>query len=139
MTHLYYSTKTPWYLPLVSPFIFLCPQTKIIGPFLSWSEPAPTGAPIDHYVHQIGYVSSSNSWPYINPTLYYNQPFWNVTFDPFYFLGVFFLTILPSNLITLIPYLPYWPSYILDIHFGLTYPPFTYLPFIFSPLSLFLG
>jgi len=137
--HLYYSTKTTWYLPLVSPFIFLCPQTKIIGPFLSQSEPTPTSAPIDHYVHKIGYVSSSNSRPYINPTLYHNQSFWNATFDPFYFLGVFFLTILPSNLITLIPYLPYWPNYILDIHFGLTYPPFTYLHFIFSSLSLFLG
>jgi hypothetical protein len=137
LTHLYYSTKTPWCLPLVSSFIFLCPQTKIVGFFSSQSEPIPTNAPIGHYVHRIGYVSSSSSWPYINSTLYHNQPF-----DPFLFFGCFFfstLTILPSHLVTLIPYLPYWPSYIIHIHFSFTYQPLTYLPFIFSWLSLFLG
>jgi hypothetical protein len=47
--------------------------------------------------------------PCVNPTLYHIQPCWVVDLDPFYSLGVFFstLTILPSNLVTLIPQLPY--------------------------------
>jgi len=65
-----------------------------------------------------------------------------LTFDPFYFVGCFFLnlTILPSNLITsLIPYLPYWPSYIVDLHFDSTYKLLTYLFSYFSWLNLSLG
>ncbi len=89
----------------------------------------------------MGYVFSSGSWPCVNPKLYHSQPFSAAaTFDPFYFWGVFFptLTILPSNLITLVPTLPYWPRYIIDLRLGSNYQPLTYLPSIFPWLNLYV-
>jgi len=88
----------------------------------------------------MGCVFSSNSWPSINQHCTTVKLLWLLTFD--YLFWVCFsltLTILLSNLATLIPKLPYWPIYIMDLYLGPTYLPPNYLPFIFSWLNLYLG
>jgi hypothetical protein len=70
------------------------------------TEPAPTSAPVGRSVHRMSCVFSSGSWPRVNPILYRSQFFGALlTFDHFKFFGCFFstLTILPYNLVTLVP------------------------------------
>ncbi len=120
--------------------------TRNIVPFnstsLNWgqSEPTPTSALIGHFIHKMGYVSSFNSWPFVNPTLYHSQPFWVADLWPFLFFGCFFPNLHhitfqlnhPSFLATLLTLLHYWFASQLYLQ------PLTYLSFIFSWLNLYL-
>ncbi len=68
------------------------------------SEPAPISAPVGRSVHTMGCISSFGFWPVLSQHCTTVNLFGLLTFDPFYFLSVFpTLSILPSNLITLVP------------------------------------
>lgn len=74
-----------------------------------WSEAAPTSAQVGCSLHRMGCVSSSGSWPCINPTLYQSTYLgcWPLTLFIFwvFFFNPDFITLQsnhPNSLVTLL-------------------------------------